>query len=87
MSQQQLADKAACRSETASRLERGEQEPAWLLVKALANALGVNCLAFEDAEQTEPPSPEEEPSRPRGRPRKGEGAGAAPKKGRKRKGE
>ena len=56
MSQQQLADKAACRSETVSRLERGEQEPAWPLVKALAKALGVNCLAFEDGGGTEPPA-------------------------------
>jgi transcriptional regulator with XRE-family HTH domain len=81
MSQQQLADKAACRSETVSRLERGEQEPAWPLVKALANALGVSCLAFENADETEPP-PDEELAKPR----KGEGAEAGPKK-RKRKGE
>ncbi len=47
LSQFQLAIKAACRSETVSRLERGEQEPAWPLVLALANALGVECTAFK----------------------------------------
>ncbi len=47
MSQFQLAIAAGCRVETVSRLERGEQEPAWPLVRALASALGVSCSAFE----------------------------------------
>jgi transcriptional regulator with XRE-family HTH domain len=46
LSQLGLANKAACRSETISRLERGEQEPAWPLVIALARALGIEVGAF-----------------------------------------
>jgi transcriptional regulator with XRE-family HTH domain len=87
LSQQQLADKAACRSETVSRLERGEQEPAWPLVIALAAALGVDCTSFLDP-SVKPPA--EEPARPRGRPRKDAGQAEekpAAKKGKKRKGE
>jgi hypothetical protein len=53
-----------------------------ITVQLLAAALGVECTSFLDP-NVKPP--EEEPARPRGRPRKGEGAEAAPKKGRKRK--
>jgi transcriptional regulator with XRE-family HTH domain len=46
LSQQKLADEAGCHRFTVAKLERGEQEPAWPLVLALAKALGVDCLAF-----------------------------------------
>jgi transcriptional regulator with XRE-family HTH domain len=47
LSQAQLAERAGCHTFTISKLERGEQEPAWPLVLALAKALGVDCLAFQ----------------------------------------
>lgn len=66
LTQGELADKAGCHGFTISKLERGEQEPAWPLVLALAAALGVSCTAFV---------PENKASttrrkRPRGRPKK-----------------
>jgi len=44
--QKELAEKAGTHTNTIARLERGEQEPAWPLVLALAKALGVDCTAF-----------------------------------------
>jgi transcriptional regulator with XRE-family HTH domain len=46
MSQRELAGAAGCNANTIAKLERGEQEPAWPLVLALAKALGVDCTAF-----------------------------------------
>jgi DNA-binding XRE family transcriptional regulator len=54
LSQLALAERAGCNQFTVAKLERGQQEPAWPLVLALANALGVNCLAFVDDETGEP---------------------------------
>jgi len=67
ISQSLLAELAGCHAFTISKLERGEQEPAWPLVIALARALGVGCTAFIDP-SLQPP--EAEPSKPRGRPGK-----------------
>jgi hypothetical protein len=39
---------------TISELERGTQEPAWPLVRAIAKALGVDCLAFETEDAPKP---------------------------------
>jgi DNA-binding XRE family transcriptional regulator len=80
LSQQQLADLAACNRFTVAKLERGTQEPAWPLVLALAKALGVTCEAFNAGlvgVQVE--------KRPRGRPRREPivgtpGAGPAPQR-------
>jgi transcriptional regulator with XRE-family HTH domain len=81
-SQQHLSELAGCHRFTVAKLERGEQEPAWPLVLALAGALGVNCLAFtQGASQLEPkgrggparPKPDgpvPEAKKSRGRPRK-----------------
>jgi transcriptional regulator with XRE-family HTH domain len=44
--QAQLAERAGCNSFTVAKTERGEQEPAWPLVLALARALGVGVAAF-----------------------------------------
>src|SRR5436305_12191091 len=69
LSQRELAEKAGCNPFTVAKAERGEQEPAWPLVLALARALGVEVGAFvprgtvagaRNAPQTVP--------RPRGRP-------------------
>jgi transcriptional regulator with XRE-family HTH domain len=64
LTQRQLADKAGCHYMTLAKLEQGTQEPAWPLVVALCQALGVSCDAFQQAagRQREPQS------RPRGRP-------------------
>jgi transcriptional regulator with XRE-family HTH domain len=67
LSQAQLAERAGCHFFTISKLERGEQEPAWPLVIALAAALGVDCTAFVDP-GLQPTV--EDPARPRGRPKK-----------------
>ncbi len=63
MSQKQLGDVSGIHPNTIARLERGEQEPAWPAVLALAQALGVDCTAFSDREglKTEP---ETEPKQP-----------------------
>jgi transcriptional regulator with XRE-family HTH domain len=63
LSQQQLADMAGVHIMTVSKLERGAQEPAWPLVIALADALGIGCEAFRA-------EPGPAPKRQRGRPRK-----------------
>ena len=84
-SQARLAEEAGCNVFTVSKTERGRQEPAWPLVLALADALGVEVGAFvargngaaaEPAPRGRPRKtvPEqagsEQPKRPRGRPRK-----------------
>ena len=80
LSQRELAEKVGCHYMTISELERGTQEPAWPLVRALARALGVTCREFETEE------PAASGPAPRGRPRKDGEVKAAGKKGRKRKG-
>jgi transcriptional regulator with XRE-family HTH domain len=81
LSQYELAKKAGVTRQTLSRLEMGESAPTWPTVQLLAIALGVDCSAFVDP-GLQPP--EEEPTRPRGRPRKDAPAATtepAPKKG------
>ena len=92
LSQRELAERAGCNVFTLSKLERGTQEPAWPLVRALARALGVTCSAFETESPAVPPTEEAAP-RARGRPRKEEqgetpakGKASGQTKGRKRKG-
>jgi transcriptional regulator with XRE-family HTH domain len=46
ISQARLADLAGCHVLTVSKIERGVHEPAWPLVLALAEALGVEVTAF-----------------------------------------
>jgi len=68
LTQKQLAERAGLHPQGVVKLERGEREPAWTTVLALADALGVNCLAF--VEQSDP-SPSAAPKSPkRGRPLK-----------------
>jgi DNA-binding XRE family transcriptional regulator len=73
LSQGQLAEKAGCHRFTVAKLEQGRQEPAWPLVLAIADALGVDCNAF-----TEPP--DATPAK-RGRPKKEKAEGKGRKKG------
>jgi transcriptional regulator with XRE-family HTH domain len=63
LTQQQLGDRAGCHTMTIAKLEAATQEPAWPLVLALAQALGVGPNAF-----LQEPSSSPEPRR--GRPRK-----------------
>jgi transcriptional regulator with XRE-family HTH domain len=80
LSQKELADKVGLSQRAVSHWEQGLREPGWSNVVALAEALGVNCLAFleEAAERPKshrgrPPKAQQEqepqPKRPRRRPR------------------
>ncbi len=83
LTQGQLADRAALHPQAVVKLERGEREPAWATVIALAKALGASCEDFLKAAaapaQRTPGRPPKRPAesaeppapkRPRGRPRK-----------------
>jgi transcriptional regulator with XRE-family HTH domain len=85
LSREELAKKAGVSEPGLIKWEQGEREPGWSNVLALAQALGVTCEAFtQPPAEREPPGrgrpkkeKEEEPpekKRPRGRPKKGEGA-------------
>lgn len=82
LTQKQLAEKAGCHPMTLAKLERGVQEPAWPLVLALGQALGVTCEAFTQEAGAERPAPPQSqppkamdpetapaPTRKRGRPK------------------
>ncbi len=69
-SQQRLADAVGVDVMTVSRLERGGQEPAWPLVLAFCEALGVSTEAFRKGASAEPPEQTEAEEPKRGRPRK-----------------
>ena len=56
--QKELAEASGIHTNTIARLERGEHEPAWPLVLALAKALGVTCESFS---VTSPIVPDTEP--------------------------
>jgi transcriptional regulator with XRE-family HTH domain len=78
--QGQLAERAGTTQSTVAKLEAGTQEPAWPLVRALAEALGVTPNDFlpRDGEQAPPPLK-------RGRPPKQAPPPEPPKRGRQRK--
>jgi len=48
LTQVQLAERAGMHPQAVVKLERGEREPLWPSVLALAEALGVTVLAFTD---------------------------------------
>jgi transcriptional regulator with XRE-family HTH domain len=80
MSQKALADRVGLTVRHVSRLETGAQKPSWEAAVAVAEALGVCCLAFLEEPSARPAAgrgrpPKAEPAeekakRPRGRPRK-----------------
>jgi putative transcriptional regulator len=74
LTQKQLADRAGISQRAVSHWEQGLREPSWSNVLALAGALGVDCLAFQE-------EPAEVPKPKRGRPSKP----APPKRERKPK--
>ncbi len=79
LSQTQLAEAAGMHLHGVTKLEQGYREPSWATVTSLADALKVPCDAFRQGTASEP-----EPRKP-GRPRNPAG-GAAPAKGRRKKG-
>ena len=77
LTQPQLAEKAGMSKGGVADLEQGRREPSWATVLTLAEALGVNCLAFQQA-----PDSEAAP-RGRGRPPKADASTEKPKKRKK----
>src|SRR5262245_5404023 len=76
LTQAELAERAGLHLHGLTKLEQGYREPAWSTVKALAKALGTDCLAFEDEAEDGSGTPQ----RPRGRPAKREEPPAPAKK-------
>ena len=87
LTQKDLADRAGVSKATVADLEQGRYAPSWPTVVSLAEALGVECTAFLQQPQPgvevklgRPRKPalesadQQEPKRPRGRPRKAAGA-------------
>jgi transcriptional regulator with XRE-family HTH domain len=72
LTQGQLGERAGYHGFTVAKLEQGLQEPTWPTVLALAEALGVNCLAFVPEDGGAPAE-----SRGPGRPRKAAAGGPA----------
>jgi transcriptional regulator with XRE-family HTH domain len=63
LTQEELAARAGLSASGVIHLENGHRAPRWDTVRALCQALGVTCQAFEVA-------PADEAPRPRGRPKK-----------------
>jgi transcriptional regulator with XRE-family HTH domain len=77
LSQQELADKAGISVDSVQNWEQGRTRPRLPALGKLAQALGVSLDVLVMAEG------KAEPTRPRGRPRKGEGEATKPKGKRK----
>jgi len=63
MTQEAVARAADVSLATVAKLERGETDPTWNTVRALAKALGVSVAEFEVDEPAEP-EPPAEPAKP-----------------------
>jgi transcriptional regulator with XRE-family HTH domain len=86
LTQEELAIKAGVPLPSLRGHEQGQRIPSWASVVKLAKALGVSTDAFADCDEVQ----EDEPARPRGRPKKDAGGAEekpAAKKPRKRKGD
>jgi transcriptional regulator with XRE-family HTH domain len=80
LTQEQLAERAGVKRDAVARWERGNREPSWSNVVALADALAVSTEAFRQepgpTQPLQPGRPRKEPAEapvpkwPRGRPRK-----------------
>jgi transcriptional regulator with XRE-family HTH domain len=86
LSQAKLAKAAGCYHGTIAKMEQGLQEPAWPLVLAICDALGVSCDEFRpdraDASAAEEPK-ESKPAKPK--PEDQAEAGKLKKRGRPKK--
>ena len=79
LTQRALAARAGISQRAVSHYEQGLHDPTWPSVLALATALGVDCLAFQQ-------TPAEVPKARRGRPSKAEPLHAKKARGRGKKG-
>src|SRR5207302_9713946 len=83
LTQEQLAERAGLTRDGIAQLERGRHGPSWETVVALVKALGVDANAFLQEPAAVPPvgpgrprkpttesADQQQPKRPRGRPRK-----------------
>ncbi len=57
LSREQLAQRAGMHKFGVAKLERGDREPSWASVQALARALGVKCDDFTDADPNQGNTP------------------------------
>ncbi|QJX00048.1 helix-turn-helix domain-containing protein [Frigoriglobus tundricola] len=62
LTQKRVGDTAGVHPNTVAKMERSEIEPSWPMVLALAQALGVDCTAFNAAPADEQPAAEEKPA-------------------------
>jgi len=65
LTQSELAERAGMNRFGVAKLEQGVREPSWATVQVLAEALGVDCAAFQAK-----PQPEAATKEPRGRGKK-----------------
>lgn len=66
MSQEDVARKAGVSLSTIVKLEAGNVEPTWATVRAIAKAIGVSVVKFEEEDTSEP----DEPTAPKKPPKK-----------------
>jgi DNA-binding XRE family transcriptional regulator len=64
LTQVQLAERAGPHLHGITKLEQGNREPAWSPVLALAEALGVDCMAFVANSGSEEAAPKPSRGRP-----------------------
>jgi transcriptional regulator with XRE-family HTH domain len=67
LTQEQMAERSGINLWTIRGYEQGRREPNWKGVLSLAKALDVAAEVFADCDES---ATEEEPAKPRGRPRK-----------------
>ncbi len=66
LSQQELAEQSGISRVQITRLENDTRAPLLATAQALSAALGVNCLAFEEAGREEPAKPAKRKPKKRG---------------------
>jgi transcriptional regulator with XRE-family HTH domain len=64
LTQTQLAERAGIARSFVAKMEAGQHIPSWDTVQAIAKALGVNCMAFQDDGQVEPKKPKPKKKKP-----------------------
>jgi|GEM_PF-2425116 len=71
MTQEALARAANVSLATVAKLERGETDPTWNTVRALAKALGVSIAEFDVPDEPAPPEQQPTPAdKPKKKPKK-----------------
>jgi transcriptional regulator with XRE-family HTH domain len=83
LTQAELAERAGMHPRGIAKLEQGDRpSPSWDTVRALARALGVTCLAFDDGGDLPPPGKED---RDQGGAEQAEGDGPGKTPGRRKR--